>query len=173
MDFCIYGRERFFPIFVLEASKWQIWFLARYRVYHLITTNASHFSHDFQKTQFQRWWVSVRRCYPRPWKKPQLTVASCTFLWLRYSVWCFPGHKTCSSLWEIVLHVKWHNTLVPEHDGRSYQWEKTYREVIQTNVLFKGYFASYQYIVSYDAHTSSTFKRKKPITIHCKLSYLS
>lgn len=27
------------------------------------------------------------------------------------------------------LRVKWRNTLVPEHYGKSYQWEKNYCEV--------------------------------------------
>lgn len=49
----VFMREKgFFPVFVLEASKWQIYFLVRQRVYHyLSTTNTSHFSYNSQKTQ--------------------------------------------------------------------------------------------------------------------------
>lgn len=119
-------REKGFPpIFVSEASKWQICFLVRYRVYdHLSTTNISHFSYNFQKTQC----VGFRKeMLSRATKKDHnsLLLAAPSSLWLRHSVWCFPGHKTYSSLQEVVLHVKWHNILVPEHYGKSYQWEKT------------------------------------------------
>lgn len=91
-------------------------------------------------------------------------LAAPSSLWLGYSVGCFPGYKTYSSLWEIVLHVKWHNIVVPEHYGKSYQWEKNYCEVIQTNVLSKGYFASCQYLVSCDAHTDVAHLKVKSLS---------